>query len=118
MANINNGTLAPGSYTYSNRSVGMATIVFIFFTALSFVTFLFNHCAPVAAYFERIGKSEQEQIRKQYPSLANLQHKNEELAIGVVSVFCYEKVFHIIRNLIGTFDPHILFSIYLTIILS
>jgi hypothetical protein len=101
----NNSTLPAGSYTFSARSTGMMAMVFVFFTVLSFVTFLLNHCAPVVACLEQVGKNEDEVLRTECPSLDMLKYKNKEVAIAVASIFCYEKAFHIIRNLIGKRPP-------------
>jgi hypothetical protein len=79
----------------------MMAMTFVFFTVLSFVTFLLNHCAPVVACLEQVGKTEDEVLRTECPSLDTLRYKSKEVTIAVVSIFCYEKAFHITRNLIG-----------------
>ena len=101
----NNSTLPAGSYTYSVRSTGLMAMVFVFFTVLSFVTFLLNHCSPVVACLEQLGKNEDQVLRAEGPSFDKIKYKNKEVAIAVVSIFCYEKAFHITRNLIGMSSP-------------
>lgn len=102
-ANIfaNNSTLPAGSYTFSSHASGTMTTIFVFFTALSVITFLLNHCAPVAACFEGLGKTDDEIFKKRCPPLDEIKHKHKEISVAVVSIFCYEKAFHITRNLIG-----------------
>lgn len=97
----NNATLPAGSYTFSSHASGTMTIIFVFFTVLSVITFLLNHCAPVAACLEGFGKTEDEIFKKRCPPLDKIKHKHKEISVAVVSIFCYEKAFHITRNLIG-----------------
>ncbi len=98
-----NRTTPVGTYTFSSRSYGPMTNLFIFFSVLSFITFLLNHCAPVAAWCETVGKRDGDELRSQYPHFKDIAYKPEEICVAVTSVFCYERAFHILRNVIGLY---------------
>lgn len=85
----NNCTYVPSKFMHGK---GVWAFVFYFFSFFSLINYLLNHSAPVFGWLDQLT----EEVEPEF-----LPVKKNRVVVGVASIFCSEKVFHMIRNIFG-----------------